>query len=143
MNGRTPDDGYYFSPHFTFYVLDGLYRLGLCDVAEKIMGEGWGSMLASGVRTCMEYYCRMNDSHCHAWSASPGYYLSKYVLGINFPNAPDLSLVEIIVSSSSVTWAEGTWPHPAGLIHVKWKTDNGRRIFDVDAPASVRASIKE
>ena len=78
-----------------------------------------------------------------AWSASPGYYLSKNVLGINFPNAPDLSLLEIKISSSSVTWAEGSWPHPEGAIHVKWRTEDAGRIIEVQAPEEVRVSIRE
>lgn len=141
--GRNPEEGVYFSPHFTFYILDGLYRLGLCDIAEKIISEGWGAMLSSGVKTCMEYYNRMNDSHCHAWSASPGYYLSKHILGINFPNAPDLSLVEIKPETSSIIWAKGVWPHPDGPIRVKWKTEKGRRVFEVEAPKNVRVSVRE
>jgi hypothetical protein len=100
-------------------------------------------MLSLGVKTCMEYYVHMNDSHCHAWSASPGYYLSKNVLGINFPDAPDLSLLEIKISSSAVTWAEGGWPHPEGTIHVKWRTENYRRIIEVDAPVNVKVSIRD
>lgn len=141
VNGHNLDAGVYFSPHFTFYILDGLYRLGLCDIAEKIISEGWGAMLSRGVKTCMEYYNRRHDSHSHAWSASPGYYLSKHVLGINFPNAPDLNLVEIKVNTSSVSWAEGTWPHPEGLVNVKWKTEQGRRIFNVEAPKNVRVCV--
>jgi hypothetical protein len=27
-------------------ILDGLYRLGLCGIAEKIILEGWGAMLS-------------------------------------------------------------------------------------------------
>ena len=142
VNGKNPNGGIYFSPHFTFYILDGLYRLGLYSIAEQIISEGWGSMLSTGVRTCMEYYNQMNDSHCHAWSASPGYYLSKHVLGVNFPKAPDMDTVEIRVQTGIVTSAEGAFPHPRGVIKVKWHMEENRRIFDfICAPTGVTVKI--
>ena len=47
-------------------------------------------------------------------------------------------MVHIDVQASSITEAEGAWPHPRGEIEVKWHTVDGRRVFDyVRAPAGV------
>jgi hypothetical protein len=137
VNGYGPDDGTTMSPNYAFYIFQGLYSAGLYDVAEHLMREGWGWALAQGLPTCPEYF-RLRGSHCHAWSASPTYYLSREALGIRFPNAPDLRTVEINVQSG-LEWAEGAFPLPqGGEIEVKWHMEEGRRVFDhVRAPEEV------
>ena len=61
------------------------------------------------------------------------------MLGIFFPKAPDLVVVEIRVHSHSLTSAEGAFPHPKGLIEVKWHMEGQKRIFDlVKAPQGVQ-----
>ncbi len=141
VNGFDAEDGVYTSPSFAFYIFDGLYKAGLEDVAEKIMRQGWGWMLYKGFKTCPEYFT-FDQSHCHAWSASPTYYLSKYVLGVHYPIAADTDNVEIKVQTNTVTAAEGNFPHPKGAVAVKWHTENGKRIFDyVKAPKGVKVKI--
>jgi alpha-L-rhamnosidase len=138
VNGYDPSGGYRVSSHFSFYILEGLYKAGLVETAENLMRQGWGYFLAHGAKTTPEFF-NMEQSLCHAWSASPAYYLSKHVLGIEFPEAPNLDVVRIAVHASSITEAEGVWPHPRGTIDVKWHMSDGRRIFDyVYAPAGVR-----
>jgi glycogen debranching enzyme len=137
LNGYDPSGGFKVSSAFAFYVFDGLYKAGLAGVAEELMREVWGYFLAQGLKTTPEFI-NMDQSLCHAWSASPAYYLSKYALGIEFPDAPRLDRVRINVQTGSLTAAEGSWPHPRGVIEVKWHTGNGRRVFDyVRAPAGV------
>lgn len=143
VNGYDPTEGVFMSPNFAFYIFDGLYKAGLPDVAERLMKEGWGWMLAKGLRTCPEYF-NVNDSLCHAWSASPTYYLSKQVLGVNYPKEPFMDEVEINVKADGIDYAEGAFPHPKGLVEVKWHMDNGKRIYDyIKAPDGVCVKISE
>jgi len=138
VNGYDASGGYRVSSHFCFYILDGLYKAGLVETAESLMRQGWGYFLAHGAKTTPEFF-NMEQSLCHAWSASPAYYLSKHVLGIEFPEAPNLDVVRIDVQASSITDAEGAWPHPRGTIDVKWHMTDGRRVFDyVRAPTGVK-----
>ncbi|MBD2129121.1 family 78 glycoside hydrolase catalytic domain [Microcoleus sp. ZQ-A2] len=143
VNGFDPSDGALVAPSFAFFILDGLYKAGLEEIAENMMRQGWGWVLAQGLKTCPEYFSISPKlSLCHAWSASPTYYLSKYILGVHFPKAPDLDIVEIRVQTQSITQAEGAFPHPKGLIEVKWHTENGKRIFDkVKAPEGVEIRL--
>ncbi|MDX2197200.1 MAG: alpha-L-rhamnosidase N-terminal domain-containing protein [Cytophagales bacterium] len=142
INGYNPDDGVYSSPPYLFYVLDGLYKAGLENIAEKIIKDGWGWCLMMGMKTTPEYF-ELFNSLCHAWSAHPGYYLSKYVLGVQFPKAPDLKYVEINVKTQNVQQAEGAFPHPqGGIIKVKWHMQGGKRVFDyVIVPQGVEYKI--
>ena len=143
VNGYDPTDGAYMSPNYAFYLLEALYKAGLEETAENVMRQGWGWALAQGLRTCPEYF-ELKNSLCHAWSACPTYYLSKYVLGVHFPKAPDLDYVEIKVQTKSITKAEGAYPHPKGLIKVKWHLEGQRRIFDViEAPDGVEVVVCE
>ena len=144
INGYNPYDGVYCSPSFAFYILDGLYKAGLVKTAENMIQQGWGWILAQGYKTTPEYFkTNAYGSLCHAWSACPTYYLSKYILGVSFPKAPDMNYVEINVLTSGVTDAEGTYPHPmGGVIAVKWHTEMGKRVFDyVNAPEGVTVKI--
>lgn len=139
-NGKTPDGGPVVSPHFCFYLFDALYRLDLPELAESLIREGWSWMMTIGTKTCTEFFSR-NGSWCHAWAASPAYYLSKHALGVQIPDDPKQNEVEIRVQSG-LQQAEGTWPHPAGPIHVKWHMENGKRVFDcVEAPKGVNVTI--
>jgi len=135
-NGRNPDDGVTVSPHFCFYLFDALYQLDLPELAENLMREGWGWMMTLGTKTCTEFF-KTNGSWCHAWSASPAYYLSKNALGVQISDDPNCDDIKIRVQSSLEN-AEGTYPHPKGPVHIKWHMENGERIFDrIEVPDGV------
>jgi alpha-L-rhamnosidase len=138
LNGYDPAGSVLFSPSFGFYIFEGLYIAELAGTAEQLIRQGWGWMLAQGLKTCPEYL-NLTDSLCHAWSAAPVYFLSKFGLGIDFPDAPDLSRVVIKVQTGTLESVDGAWPHPQGLIEIKWHLENGRRVFDhIKMPPGVR-----
>ncbi len=137
-NGYNPDDGVKLAPHFTFYALQGLYKLGLAKPAEQIIKDGWGWMLQNGLTTCSEMY-KLGCSLNHAWSASPGYYMSKNILGVKFPEKPNMDIVKIEICTDSVTWAKGSFPHPKGVVTIDWYTNaKGEKIFNIKAPKGVK-----
>ncbi len=141
VNGVNPDDGAVVSPHFCFYLFEALYQLELPRLAEKLMREGWSWMMSLGTKTCTEFFS-LKGSWCHAWAASPAYYLSKHALGVHLCDDPEKDDVEIRVQSGSLDWAEGTYPHPKGPIHIKWHMENGERIFDrIDGPDGVKITL--
>lgn len=144
VNGYGPEDGVYVSPSFAFYIFEGLYEIGLADVAERMMKQGWGWFLQQGLKQTPEYY-DLNLSLCHAWSACPTYFLSRHVLGVQLPQAGNPDEVLIHVQTSDVTEAEGVVPHPSGTIEVKWHTDEaGSRVFDyIRVPGGMKATLVE
>ncbi|HEX8546643.1 MAG TPA: alpha-L-rhamnosidase N-terminal domain-containing protein [Cytophagaceae bacterium] len=141
VNGIDPTGGVYMSPSFAFYIFDGLYQLGLPKIAQTLMKEGWGWMLSQGMPNTPEYF-NFDTSMCHAWSASPTYFLSKNLLGIHYPEAPNLNVVEIKVSAEEIESVKGAWPHPLGLVEVSWHMEGSKRIFDyVKAPTGVKVNV--
>ncbi|MFC4779361.1 hypothetical protein ACFO9Q_21410 [Paenibacillus sp. GCM10023252] len=143
VNGYGPEQGVYVSPSFSFYIFEGLYLLGLADVAEHMMRQGWGWFLQQGLRQTPEYY-DLSLSLCHAWSACPTYFLSKHVLGVHLPTVNEPDEVILHVDTSGVSSAEGTVPHARGLIEVKWhKDENGDIHYDeIRLPEGMRAIIR-
>jgi len=140
VNGYDEKDGVYFSPNFAFYIFDGLYKSGLYSLAEHLMKEGWGWFLMMGYTTTPEYFRKSAfESTCHAWSASPVYYLSKNILGIEFPEAPNMDIVKINIKAGSISFAEGKYPHSKGVIEVKWHKEGEKIVFDkLKAPEGVQ-----
>ncbi len=140
VNGRNPDQGVKFGASMAFYIFEGLYALGMSRTAESLMREGWGWMLDEGLTTCREFLGKTEAcSHCHAWSASPMYYLSTRALGIQFPEPGNIDLIAINVQADSIEWAEGSYPHPRGAIRIKWSRDADNRIVvdELDVPPGV------
>ncbi len=139
VNGYNPDKGVYVSPSYMFYILDGLYKADLSDVAENLIRQGWGWCLYNGFVTTPEYFDKNPyNSMCHAWSASPVYYLSKYIIGVNYPEAPNLDIVSVAPKTNSISYFEGKYPHPKGEIEVKWHRENGKIVFDyINVPKGV------
>ncbi|MGE5557480.1 MAG: family 78 glycoside hydrolase catalytic domain [Bacillota bacterium] len=143
INGRDPSGGMLISTSDGFNLFEGLYRAGLYETAESVIRQAWGWFLTRGLKTCPEHF-NLNASLCHAWTASPTYFLSRHILGVHFPEAPDLDKVEIRVQTHGVTEAEGAYPHPKGRIEVKWHLEDGIRVFDyIKAPAGVCVKVPD
>lgn len=144
VNGFSPSEGVLISPSFCFYIFEGLYKLELYDTAEKLMRDGWGWCLMQGLKTAPEYFSFESGlSLCHAWSASPLYFLSKNVLGIDFVDPLNVNKINIKVKTNSLAYAVGAYPHPKGVIKVKWhKSENGNLVYDsIDVPQGVEYEI--
>jgi len=127
INGLDSSQGMRFETSHGYYLFTALYELGLDDVVESVIKEGWGYFLNLGHKTIPEHFVT-GHSLCHAWAAHPTYVLSRYVLGVDFDALSD----EITVNPmpGTVTWAKGVVPHPRGHVEVEWHTENDQIIID-------------
>lgn len=80
----------------------------------------------------------------HAWSGSPTFFLSTQVLGVDlgWPHAIDPKKVRIAPQSASLDWAEGTVPHPAGAVSVRWEVKGEQLWLDYQAPDGVAVEVE-
>jgi len=145
-NGYDPSDGVAFTTSYGYYMFDSLYKAGMYKTAENCMKEGWGWFLAQGLKTTPEHF-NLRESQCHAWTASPAYMMSRYILGVNFDRTTGLNHVIIDVKAGGIKWARGVFPHPLGDICVEWHRnedgENGEIIFDkIAAPDGVDVEIR-
>jgi hypothetical protein len=130
------------TPYFSFYALGALYRGGRSGEARRFMRDYWGRMLDRGAWTCWEYFVdRPGASRCHAWSASPTYYLSSRVLGVRLPEPGNPRRVCICPQGGGLAWAEGRYPHDDGVIQVSWQRKAGRLVVEYDAPEGVNVEV--
>lgn len=137
------------STFYGFYVLDALAEAGETDAALDFISRYWGGMLDFGATTFWEDFdlawtkdagridalvprgkkdlhgdfgahCYLGFRHslCHGWSGGPAAWLSRRVLGIE-PATPGFGEVSIRPQLGNLQWAEGTYPTPKGIIHVR------------------------
>lgn len=85
-------------------------------------------------------YCYKGYRHslCHGWASGPTPWLSEYVLGVKVLE-PGCKIVKIQPHLGDLTWAEGTYPTPKGLIHIRHeKQSNGSIISEIKAPEGIK-----
>jgi hypothetical protein len=72
-------------------------------------------------------------SDSHAWTAHPTYDLLTLVAGVE-PASPGFKTVRIAPHLGDLTSLEATYPHLAGLIHVKYAVSGGALHAEVELP---------
>lgn len=120
------------TPYFKFYENQVHCLEGNTDYLDKLIGDYYGGMLETGATTLYEEYDPSQEgtdhyamygrpyekSLCHAWSASPIYFMGAFRLGVvstdvayrTYEVRPDLGTLKSI---------EGKVPVPGGYIYVK------------------------
>ncbi|MEJ2613670.1 MAG: hypothetical protein P8Z35_01810 [Ignavibacteriaceae bacterium] len=108
------------SYYFKFYLIKALEKTGLADKFLTLL-EPWKHMLNIGLTTFAEKP-DPTRSDCHAWSASPVYYLLSLVCGIK-PNEPGFKSVRIEPHLGNLNRIDGSMPHHLGNIRVSLNKD--------------------
>jgi len=137
------------STFYGFYVLQALAKAGEIDAALDFIRTYWGAMLDLGATTFWEdfnldwtpnatridelvpagkkdihgdfgAYCYVGFRHslCHGWASGPTAWLSQHVLGVE-PLEPGFQRVRVVPQLGKLDWAEGAYPTPQGVIHVR------------------------
>jgi hypothetical protein len=80
-------------------------------------------------------------SHCHAWSAAPTAWLSRWVLGVR----PEPAGRRIVVQPqpSGLQSASGTVPVGDTAVKVAWETDDERLRVSLEAPEQLNLDLRE
>lgn len=122
------------SYYFRYYLARALDHAGMADDYLKTLGD-WRGFLKLGFTTWPEQPGNTR-SDSHAWSAHPTYDLLALVAGIQ-PSSPGFKTVRIEPHLGNLTHLEATYPHPLGLIHVKYEVDSGQLHADIEIPAGL------
>ncbi|MFD0673086.1 family 78 glycoside hydrolase catalytic domain [Cohnella sp. GCM10027633] len=141
------------SPFMSFFYYEALMKKGHIQEMLDDIRRNYGFMLDNGATTCWEMYghttvnrANENDltrSHCHAWSAAPGYFLGAYALGVR-PAAPGWTKVVVEPMAGDLRWASGTVPLPGdGCIDASWRAENGAIVeLALTAPEGTELDIR-
>ena len=135
------------SPFMLFFLYEALAKMGRIDLLLADMRRHYGFMIDHEATTCWEMFPwsgynenpkLLTRSHCHAWSAAPGYFLGRYMLGVE-GLTPGWGKIRIAPHPCGLERARGSVPLPGGgRVDVSWRADAAGHIaLRVEAPASV------
>lgn len=126
--------------YFKFYLFQALKKTGMGDEFIPQL-QPWHTMIANGLTTFAEQP-EPTRSDCHAWSASPVYEFLSTVCGIN-PGEPGFRSVNITPYLGTLPRVEGSMPHPAGSISVRFeKGANNTLTGEVTLPTGVPGILR-
>lgn len=144
----TPPQGMvcFASPFALFYLLEELAKESRREAILQITRDRWGFMLDAGATTFWETFPGFEKeiptrSHCHAWSAAPTYFLSRYQLGVA-PLEPGFSKALIAPQPVGLSWAMGRVPTPHGEIEVQWQKSDDNFKLKLSLPEGVAGRVE-
>nr|WP_319509558.1 alpha-L-rhamnosidase C-terminal domain-containing protein [uncultured Draconibacterium sp.] len=162
-----------FSTFYGYYMLLAMAKAENYTGAMDIIREYWGGMLALGATTFWEDfdiewlknagridefptdnlvdvhseygdYCYkgLRHSFCHGWASGPTAWLSEYVLGIKVLEA-GCKKIAIEPHLGDLTWVEGTYPTPKGIVKVRHeKQADGTIKSEIAVPEGIEVIEK-
>ncbi len=124
--------------YFDYYLFEAFFKMGRGDLFLKRL-DLWREYVDLGVTTLLE--CPdtgkngQNEarSDCHAWGAHPLWYMSAGLAGIK-PAAPFFERVEVAPCPGGLAEVIAARPHPAGMVEVDLKFEDGKAHGTVDTP---------
>jgi alpha-L-rhamnosidase len=158
-----------YSTYFGYYMLQAKAKAGDYQGAIDAIKTYWGAMLDLGATTFWEdfnvdwipnasridqivpkgkidlhatygAYCYkgFRQSLAHGWASGPTPWLTEHVLGIQVL-APGCEIIKIEPHLGSLTFAEGSFPTPFGILKVRHvKLLSGEVKSTIDAPAGIK-----
>ncbi|OOQ61228.1 alpha-L-rhamnosidase [Mucilaginibacter pedocola] len=157
-----------YSTFFGYYMLMAKAKAGDYQGSIDAIKDYWGPMLSLGATSFWEdfnidwlpnasridelvpagkkdihgdygAFCYKGFRHSlsHGWASGPTPWLTQYVLGVNVM-APGCKVLKIEPHLGNLTYAEGTFPTPLGIVKIKnTKLANGKVKIDVQAPKGI------
>jgi hypothetical protein len=115
------------TPYFAHYAMPLLIEHGEMDFVLAQYRRCWGWATDHGLTTWPEVF-DLRWSHCHQWSGSPTWQMSRYLLGLEPRNDLGKHHYVITLHPGSQKTSQGTIPLPAdeGAIEIHWvRTSSG------------------
>jgi len=126
--------------YFRFFLFEALEHAGMADGFVALL-DPWQKMLESGLTTFAETP-DPTRSDCHAWSASPLYFLLSSVCGMH-PAEPGFRSVLIEPHPGALKQIKGIMPHPKGKIEVNLQQGvQGRLTGEINLPKGLSGTYR-
>lgn len=133
--GTAPDGILSASYYFRFYLARAMEHAGMADDYLKSL-DPWRKLLPLHFSTWPEIPGDTR-SDSHAWTSHPIYDLLTLVAGIE-PASPGFATVRIAPHLGSLPSLAASYPHPAGMIEVKYE----RKGSGLDATITMPGNLK-
>jgi alpha-L-rhamnosidase len=157
------------STFYGYYMLEAMAQAGEHQMAINTVRDYWGAMLDMGATSFWEdfnvswtnnafridelpvegkkdihgdygEFCYKGFRHslCHGWSSGPAPWLIHHVLGIQ-PVEAGCKVVRVKPNLGDLTFAEGSYPTPLGVIRVRHeRKSDGTIVSDIKAPDGIK-----
>ena len=129
------------SPFALFYLYEEWAKEGKYDDIIEDIKNRWGGMLYYDSTTCWEVFPGFYEngrtrSYCHGWSASPVYFMNKYILGI-VNIGVGFKKIKVQIPECSLQWVRGSIPTPYGIIKAEWEKKDGKKVYCISLPSEI------
>ncbi len=147
------DGRLHVSVYAAFFLLEGLYRAGHGDLANRLMldedisdgARTWAYMLhRMGATVTTEAWNEQNKPNMtlsHPWGAAPAHMIASGVCGLT-PTSAGYATVDIRPSPAGIDGLDATIPTIRGGVRVAWqKQSDGGYVLTVSLPEAVVANV--
>jgi alpha-L-rhamnosidase len=129
------------SPFMLYYYYQACMNLHCPQMVFRDIKDRWGEMMRFDSSTCWEvfpgfYENSRTRSYCHSWSATPAYFMLRYLLGIEMLE-PGFRKIRFTPSPAELKWCRGSIPTPYGSIHVSWSREQGKTAVRMEVPEPI------
>lgn len=136
--------GDFFTPYFANFALGELARRGEMGFVLDQYRDCWGWFLEQGLTTWPEVF-DLRWSHCHQWSGSPTWVLSRYVLGFHPRFDRGVNHFDLRVTPGGLKQASGKVALRDGqAVSIRWTRNDGNQLqYEVQTPVPVWLHLPE
>ncbi len=146
------DGKLHVSVYAAFFLLEGLYRAGRGDLANRLMldedvsdgARTWAYMLrrmhATVTTEAWNERNKPNMTLSHPWGAAPAHMLASGICGIT-PTSPGYATVDIRPSFWGIDYLDATIPTIRGQIRVLWQPIGQRHTLTLTLPPNLSADV--
>lgn len=121
------------SPFMLYYLYNACVKSGRTRSIFEDIKKRWGDMIYFDSTTCWEVFPGFYEngrtrSYCHSWSATPAYYMLRYLSGICVLEK-GFRRITFETCPIDLKWCRSSVPTPYGMISIDWVCEDG--IYDV------------
>lgn len=121
------------SPFMLYYLYQAMVNAGFENLVFEDMKERWGDMIRYDSTNCWEVFPGFYEngrtrSYCHSWSATPAYFMLRYLSGVCMLEN-GFKKITFKKCPIDLKWCRCNIPTPFGMISADWSCKDG--IYDV------------
>ncbi len=131
----------FITPYFSHWALSTLIEHGETEFVLGQYQKCWGYLLEDGRTTLLEVF-DPRWSHCHHWSGSPTWQLSRYGLGLRPRYDLGLNTYMLDLHPGCLQHAKGSVPlREGGVLEVSWKRTLDAILYQITSPAPITLRV--
>lgn len=129
------------SPFILYYLYQAYMNAGHKDMVFADVKERWGEMLRYDSTTCWEVFPGFYEngrtrSYCHSWSATPAYFMIRYLSGVTMLEK-GFGKITFEECPIALDWCRSSVPTPYGMVTAEWTCEDGKYDVFLEIPEEI------